>query len=181
MEFDILNRHTPCTGLHFLEASAGTGKTFTIEHLVVRLVLQGIPIEQILVVTFTRKATSELKLRIRRALQRTQEELKTGKTSSDYLIALLEKEEQTLKEKRALIHAALICFDAAAIFTLHGFCHRMLTEFAFEGKVASLPSPDEVHGIEYYKRIVRHFFAAQTLLRTLFAHSALSLAAKSEE
>jgi exodeoxyribonuclease V beta subunit len=68
-KFDILSKETPVLGRRFLEASAGTGKTFTIEHLFVRLVEEEkIPLEQVLVVTFTRAATRELKQRIRAKL-----------------------------------------------------------------------------------------------------------------
>ena len=59
-----------------LEASAGTGKTFTLEHLVVELVLAGdVPVDRVLVVTFTEKATNELRLRVRAKL----EELHAGR------------------------------------------------------------------------------------------------------
>jgi len=64
--FDCLAKETTILGPHFLEASAGTGKTFAIEHVVARLLLSGtFTLEQILVVTFTRAAARELKLRIR--------------------------------------------------------------------------------------------------------------------
>src|ERR1700753_2439124 len=69
--FDCLAKETPILGPHFLEASAGTGKTFAIEHVVARLLLQGRhTLEQILVVTFTRAAARELKLRIRSNLDK---------------------------------------------------------------------------------------------------------------
>lgn len=71
-EFNILDRNLSIFGPHFLEASAGTGKTFAIEHLVARLILETkdpIAMEQILIVTFTREATRELKRRIRQNLQ----------------------------------------------------------------------------------------------------------------
>ena len=98
--FDILAKERPLEPRLFLEASAGTGKTFTIEHLVVRLLQEtSVTLEQILVVTFTRAATRELKERIR---------------------ANLDKSVQ---------------FDKAQIFTIHGFCQRLLQEFAFEASV----------------------------------------------
>lgn len=64
MTFDVLSRDLNVFDHHFLEASAGTGKTFAIEHIVTRLLIEGKPsfsIEQILVVTFTRAAARELK------------------------------------------------------------------------------------------------------------------------
>jgi len=108
-KFDCLAKDLPLLGPHFLEASAGTGKTFAIEHIVARLLLHGIDLEQILVVTFTRAATRELKLRIRANLARTQ-----GNRIAD----------------------ALSLFDRCQIFTIHGFCQRMLKEYAFEAGLA---------------------------------------------
>lgn len=66
--FDVLDPDLKPFENHFLEASAGTGKTFAIEHLVIRFLEQGIPLNEILVVTFTRAATVELKERIRKHL-----------------------------------------------------------------------------------------------------------------
>ena len=95
-----------------VEASAGTGKTYTIEHLVQRLLIEEqIPLEQILIVTFTEKATGELKSRLRSMLER----------------ALHHDDEHAAALKPALDH-----FDQASIFTIHGFCQRLLQEFALE-------------------------------------------------
>src|ERR1700722_8930294 len=110
--FDILDRTTKISGNHFLEASAGTGKTFAIEHLAVRLIAEsGFKIEEILIVTFTRAATRDLKKRIRRNLERAL----SSAASFDYLQAFNEEQKRRLEE-------ALICFDQAQIFTIHGFC-----------------------------------------------------------
>ena len=62
--FDLFSPDLKLFEHHFLEASAGTGKTFTIEKLVLRLLQEGISLDEILVVTFTRAATIELKERI---------------------------------------------------------------------------------------------------------------------
>ncbi|HUD01694.1 MAG TPA: UvrD-helicase domain-containing protein, partial [Rhabdochlamydiaceae bacterium] len=123
--FDILSRTTPLQRRLFLEASAGTGKTFTIEHLVVRLLLEtDFTLEQILVVTFTRAATRELKVRIRANLEKTL----SGEQTFDYLTDLTEAQQEKIK-------TALLAFDKSQIFTIHGFCHRILQEFAFEAFV----------------------------------------------
>lgn len=123
--FDILSRTTPLQRRLFLEASAGTGKTFTIEHLVVRLLLEtDLTLEQILVVTFTRAATRELKVRIRSNLEKTL----SGEQTFDYLNGLSETQRDKIK-------TALLAFERAQIFTIHGFCHRLLQEFAFEAFV----------------------------------------------
>jgi exodeoxyribonuclease V beta subunit len=123
--FDILSRATPLQRRLFLEASAGTGKTFTIEHLVVRLLLEtDLTLEQILVVTFTRAATRELKVRIRANLEKTL----SGEQTFDYLTGLSDTQRDKIK-------TALFAFERAQIFTIHGFCHRLLQEFAFEAFV----------------------------------------------
>lgn len=70
--FDVLDPDLPLFQNYFLEASAGTGKTFAIERIVLRLLDAGIPLREILVVTFTRAATIELKERIRKHLSQTQ-------------------------------------------------------------------------------------------------------------
>src|ERR1700722_5609422 len=94
--FDIQHRALKVKGAHFLEASAGTGKTFTIEHLVVRLILEeknALCLDQILAVTFTRAATRELKGRILAALQSALKVLQGKQKGPDYLVGVLEKGE----------------------------------------------------------------------------------------
>ncbi len=145
--FNILSRELNVFAPYFLEASAGTGKTFAIEHLVVRLLIEGnspLGIEQILVVTFTRAATRELKKRIRENLCRAKEQLVEGVSTADYLEAICEKGDQAVKDAAQKIDAALINFDGAQIYTLHGFCHRALNEFAFEAGIGfEVPNPEE--------------------------------------
>lgn len=146
-EFDILDRNLPIFGPHFLEASAGTGKTFAIEHLVARLILEAkdpITMEQILVVTFTREATRELKRRIRQNLQRLYKNIRENHTDLDYLKAILEKGNAALLQAQERIESALIFFDHASIYTLHSFCYKLIQEFAFETQNGfNLKNPDE--------------------------------------
>ncbi len=157
MRFDVLSRELNVFEPHFLEASAGTGKTFAIEHLVTRLLIEGdapLKIEEILVVTFTRAATRELKLRIRRALVRAKEELDGENPAWDYLKAICERGEN--KEAQERIEAALICFDAAQIYTLHGFCHRLLNEYAFEAGIGlEVADPDEKRPLGLLEQVVK--------------------------
>lgn len=157
--FDILHRDLNVQDVHFLEASAGTGKTFAIEHLVVRLIIEiSLSIDQILVMTFTRAAARELKMRIRTNLLRSKEILIARHTSVDYLLHILEKGEDAIRDALKKIEGALICFDGAQIFTIHAFCHRMLTEFAFECKIArALPSLEHVNPSSHYKQAVQDF------------------------
>jgi len=126
--FDPLN--TALTGTNLIEASAGTGKTYAIEGLFLRLVLEmRLSVEQILVVTFTKAATEELKTRIRSRLAAAQAALTNG-ASDDPLIDALIKKNKT--SARHLLQSALMNFDQAPIFTIHGFCQRILHEYAFE-------------------------------------------------
>src|SRR5438128_10019333 len=62
-EFDVCGALPE--GVTVLEASAGTGKTFTIAALAARYVAEGLPLDRLLVVTFTRMATGELRARVR--------------------------------------------------------------------------------------------------------------------
>ncbi len=159
MRFDVLCRDLNVFEPHFLEASAGTGKTFAIEHLVTRLLIESdapLLIEQILVVTFTRAATRELKQRIRLNLTRAKEELWHANPSADYLKVICEQGEKAVKSAIERLDAALICFDAAQIFTLHGFCHRILKEFAFEAGISfEVSDPDQKEHISLLEQMIK--------------------------
>jgi len=125
----------PLRGCLLLEASAGTGKTYTLALLFLRLLLeQGLAVDQILVVTFTRAATGELRDRIRRRIRQALLALEQGKSEDPLLQALLERIEPELARQR--LDDALIRMDEAAIHTIHGFCQRVLQEHAFESGTA---------------------------------------------
>ncbi len=116
--------------LGVIEASAGTGKTFVLEHLVVDLVIDGIPLDQILVVTFTEKATAELARRIRDKLQHI---LACAAQPAAATLVKSDGGDHWLIDARALgrIRQALLDIDKATIATIHGFCQRVLGEHAF--------------------------------------------------
>ena len=131
-------------GNHLVEAGAGTGKTYNIQILFMRMLLQGIPITEILVVTFTELATAELRDRLRRILSETIDACSQFKTNGS-----LPDNRQILPFfdtalcKDAITHAnvddvlkhlktAEQAFDDAPVSTIHGFCSRMLNENAFE-------------------------------------------------
>lgn len=159
MRFDVLSRDLNVLGPHFLEASAGTGKTFAIEHFVTRLLIEKNPplsIHEVLIVTFTRAATRELKIRIRRNLQTTYAQLVSDDPSVDYLKALVEegKQEETLRR----IKSVLAQFDSAQIFTLHGFCFRALKEFALEANMGfGLSNPEEIFASSFLEKYTKNF------------------------
>ncbi len=123
-------------GINLVEASAGTGKTYAITMLVLRAVVElAVPFDKILIVTFTKAATEELRLRIRTRLAEARN-IFTGRAESghDPDETLLVWAEALPDRQMALgrVQLALADIDRAAIFTIHGFCQRMLAEQALE-------------------------------------------------
>ncbi len=122
------------SGTNLIEASAGTGKTYAIASLYLRLLveLELLP-EQILVVTYTEAATQELRSRIRNRIREALEVMEGGETTDAFLDELHEKASQSgMKRVCDLLERALGAFDTASIFTIHGFCLRALQDNAFE-------------------------------------------------
>ncbi|MBW6520853.1 MAG: UvrD-helicase domain-containing protein [Desulfoarculaceae bacterium] len=129
-------------GVNLVEASAGTGKTFAIAMLVLRFVTEfGFPLQNILVVTFTKAATEELKERIRARLASAREMLANCQSPAigDRRDPALESWRAGLTERGIPVRLALqrlemalLDMDLAPVFTIHGFCQRMLQEQALE-------------------------------------------------
>jgi exodeoxyribonuclease V beta subunit len=123
---------SPLEGFNLIDASAGTGKTYTICGLVLRLLLEKeLPIEQILVVTYTEAATEDLRDRIRQKLRQALDAINTPPGDDEFLQEYI----ANLKDCKAAaqrLSEALRSFDAAAIYTIHGFCQRTLIENSFE-------------------------------------------------
>ncbi len=116
-----------------IEASAGTGKTFTIAGLVVRLLLENdLRIEEILVSTYTELATAELRDRIRKRIRGALTAFEAGPGDDKFLQAICKRHESDVEAARRKLNAALLSFDQAPIYTMHGFCQRMLKDRAFE-------------------------------------------------
>ncbi|WP_368205469.1 exodeoxyribonuclease V subunit beta [Aeromonas sp. s5] len=140
----------PLHGERLIEASAGTGKTYTIAGLYLRLLLghgplieegedagqpsaheRPLSVTEILVVTFTEAATAELRGRIRGRIHEARLAFMRGQSGDALLAQLLEEvEDHELAARRLL--AAERQMDEAAVFTIHGFCQRMLKQNAFE-------------------------------------------------
>lgn len=121
-----------------IEASAGTGKTYSITSRYLELVLgHGLAVDQILVVTFTEAATAELRDRIRLRIREVRDLIegnRLGSLEDPVLRARLEgMVPDAASRERAVkrLTNAIISFDEAAIFTIHGFCTRILREQAF--------------------------------------------------
>lgn len=136
----------PLRGTRLIEASAGTGKTFTIAALYVRLVLGhgdaqtgfGRPLlpPEVLVVTFTNAATRELRDRIRVRLVEAAHAFRGLGRPDAFLAQLLDDPAYRDASARASaarrLELAAEWMDEAAVHTIHGWCQRMLTQHAFD-------------------------------------------------
>jgi exodeoxyribonuclease V beta subunit len=122
-------------GVTVLEASAGTGKTHAVASLVVAEVAGGRPLKQMLVVTFTRKATGTLRERVwqRLASAVTALDAGAGPTSDPLLAYLADGSAQDVAKRRRLLAGALSDFDSATIATTHGFCQQVLAGLGVAG------------------------------------------------
>jgi len=122
----------PISGKALIEASAGTGKTFTISRVFLRLLLEReIPVQNILVVSFTEAATNELKDRILNFLLHARAVL-AGQPTEDVLLQRFAATSRAHSQHIQLLSQAIRDFDEAAIYTIHKFCNRVLMEQAFE-------------------------------------------------
>jgi exodeoxyribonuclease V beta subunit len=125
------------SGTTVLEASAGTGKTFTIAALAARYVAEGhARLPELLLVTFGRDATQELRERVRERLVSAERGLRDPATvpEGDAVLALLaDAPEAEVAARHRRLAAALAEFDAATIATTHQFCHHMLAGLGVAG------------------------------------------------
>jgi exodeoxyribonuclease V beta subunit len=139
MEFDLCGPLP--RGVTLLEASAGTGKTYTIAALVARLVAEGVPPAQLLVVTFTRMATGELRERVRDRLMTAELGLSQALAgvpppADDPVLQLLaDGSDAELAVRRRRLADAVSGFDAATIATTHGFCRHVLAGLGVAGDI----------------------------------------------
>jgi exodeoxyribonuclease V beta subunit len=132
------------TGTTVLEASAGTGKTYTIAALVTRLVAEGLAgLDQMLIVTFSRAATGELRERVRERLTSAELGLGGPGPHTDPLLRLLADAPQAEVElRRERLTRALAAFDAATIATTHQFCAQVLAGLGVTAELAALTGGD---------------------------------------
>jgi exodeoxyribonuclease V beta subunit len=125
-EFSITDPQLP-SGLTVLEASAGTGKTFSLAGLVTRYVAEdGLQASELCVVSFTEAATAELRGRIREKLVEAARHLETGEASTDPVVAMLLDDPEQRQTRLQRVLDALAEFDTATISTIHGFCSRVV-------------------------------------------------------
>ncbi|KPA14120.1 exonuclease V subunit beta [Candidatus Magnetomorum sp. HK-1] len=133
----------PLKDTNLIEASAGTGKTYTICGLYARLIIEKEKsVSDILVVTFTEAATEELRDRIRKILYdiyviyvRALNDPEYIVQSCDAFIESIINKSPPNKKRVQCLEMAIRNFDEAAIYTIHGFCHRILQENSFESRV----------------------------------------------
>ena len=133
---DFSSNDIPLLGRQFIEASAGTGKTFAITNLYIRALLgRGISapinVEKILVLTFTNAATDELNNRIRKRTIEAKRVFSGAKTDDEFLIELRNTSDDREADLKLLTAASLL-MDNASILTIHAFCARVLNELSLE-------------------------------------------------
>lgn len=130
----------------FLEASAGSGKTFTLERLVLTAVLKGIPMDAILGVTFTEKSAQDLRTKVRKTLREARKAALGGSPEWPALIGLAPRAPLDPLTSGQRIKEALDNFSKSRFLTIHGFCQSVLTAFPFE---AGLPFQTRLEGKEW--------------------------------
>lgn len=161
MSFSISSRSEILTDRLFVEASAGTGKTYVIEHYIVRSILSSpfVP-EKLALITFTKAVARELRQRLKTTLQNTlaclvEEESASSKYQPpDYLLPFLAQDAFSKRKKAREIEEALERLDEAAITTIHGFCDRLVTKWEEESGCGRV---EEWIGEEEKKKWIEEF------------------------
>jgi exodeoxyribonuclease V beta subunit len=140
-----------------IEASAGTGKTYLLENLVLDLIMQGVHLGKILVVTFTTKATIELKARIRARIENIILNVEDPQTIEPYAIdgPTWEVNEITYR----LLKDSLANFDKINISTIHSFCQQTMSDSAFES--GQLFKQKVIYGDHTFKHVFKKFLRKQ--------------------
>jgi exodeoxyribonuclease V beta subunit len=156
-------------GIRLLEASAGTGKTFALAHLVLRLVTRAadpLPLDQLLVVTYTEAAAAELRDRIAQRLQQALAALEPGGRPGDPVLQAWRDAQPVLPEPRrrlqGLLLLALEGLDRADITTIHGFCRRSLQRQALEARLGPALDLESDDG-ERAAQVVHDYWQRQLL------------------
>jgi len=125
----------PLTSSNLIEASAGTGKTYSIAILVLRLLLESkLSIKQILMVTFTKAAVAELEERIRLFVRTALVYANSGTIEDSTIIKLVDRSIRQSGQEAVteLLKEAKLLLDETSVMTIHSFCQQSLNEFAFE-------------------------------------------------
>ena len=134
----------PLDGVTLIEAAAGTGKTYNIQNIAVRLVVEkNFPVETLAIVTFTEKAVQELSDRICSMFELLNGVIKSCSTAPENeqarakeLLARFTALGISAEDQKERLENALRDIDKCRISTIHGFCHRLLSDYAFESSTA---------------------------------------------
>ena len=140
----------------FIEASAGTGKTYTIQLMVAKMIAEGTPLKKILIVTYTEKAAGELKDRIRKKISEVLEkgEIDKGYPKEGLDMSLFQKAYQDV--------------DNAAIFTIHSFCQKALKEYAYDaGRPFDMTMIDDAAVEDLVEQLIRDKWGAEETFEKL--------------
>ena len=132
-EFIVLEESL--TDSKLIEASAGTGKTYSVAILVLRLILEKkIPIEKILMVTFTKAAVAELETRIRKFIRLGYKHVsdQIALKADDKIRIVIENAPGNIDDKKDLLNKAVQSLDNLSVMTIHSFCQSTIGEFTFE-------------------------------------------------
>ncbi|MFZ0832807.1 MAG: exodeoxyribonuclease V subunit beta [Mycobacterium sp.] len=138
--FDLLGPLPAARSTTVLEASAGTGKTFALAGLVTRYVAEGVAtLDQMLLITFGRAATQELRDRVRCQIVDAVAAFDDPSVAGDNQVIkhLVDGSEQQRRERRQRLRDALAAFDAATIATTHQFCQMVLKSLGVAGDTDS--------------------------------------------
>ena len=120
---------------NLIEASAGTGKTYSIGILVLRLIIEkNISVKEVLMVTYTKAAVAELEERIRLFVKIAFSVAKNEPVKDDTIEEIVKRNVKTLGQDIVYtrLQAAVLSLDESSVLTIHSFCQNALTEFAFE-------------------------------------------------
>ena len=162
-------------GVTLIEASAGTGKTYTLCRIVLRLIIsENIPIDRILAITFTQAATEELNGRIRSLIRDSIEQLENQSITDDSLQSILEESSVEESVARQRLNNSLQLFDEATIATIHGFCKRCLETLSLESGApfdAALEPIDDELVSQLKDEFIRIHILERSYLLTLAYHS----------
>lgn len=145
-EFRI-DAQLPSPGMHLIEASAGTGKTYALSGLVARYVAeQGVPIDQVLLVTFSKAAAAELRERVRARLLDVLAGLEQKPSDFSMVAEYRQRPPDEQERMRLRLRTALAQFDTATIATVHTFCGVVRASAGVLSDAAPGPAGDQQHG-----------------------------------
>lgn len=160
----------PLYGTHLIEASAGTGKTYNITRIYLRMLIEKkLTVQQILVMTFTKDATEELRGRVRKDIQFALKNWGSFDNSDPFFTEM--QANHPASEAMPILHNALLHMDESSIFTIHGFCNRVLQEQAFASSLEfSMNMEADTQELEldcirdYYRLLAKTDEAAYSLI-----------------